>query len=185
MHTRIRTNTNRYQNMKQGNDSWDFPHAFYLDAADTDGGIRVGTAENGFGPSEVTCAHVKWTDCTGSQPKCPDGYVGTGEKDHFNVYDTDGTKHGFCAVPWHAHYRCCETPSSEIGTAKYGYVDTVIAANVIRICGHDTILRTGLVTEIEPTPCEAALAVAEERRRRHPLFLWDDPDAGRLLDWPS
>ena len=50
--------------MKQGNDSWDFPHAFYLDAADTDGGIRVGTAENGFGPSEVTCAHVKWTDCT-------------------------------------------------------------------------------------------------------------------------
>ena len=57
--------------MKQGNDSWDFPHAFYLDAADTDGGIRVGTAENGFGPSEVTCAHVKWTDCTGSQPKCP------------------------------------------------------------------------------------------------------------------
>ena len=121
---------------------------------------------------------------TGSQPKCPDGYVGTGEKDHFNVYDTDGTKHDFCVVPWHAHYRCCETPSSEIGTAKYGYVDTIIAANVIRICGHDTILRTGLVTEIEPTPCEAALALAEERRRRHPLFLWNDPDAGRLLDWP-
>ncbi len=50
--------------MKQGNDSWDFPHAFYLDAADTDGGIRVGTAESGFGPSEVTCAHVKWSVCT-------------------------------------------------------------------------------------------------------------------------
>ena len=67
MHTRIQilnSNTNRYQNMKQGNDSWDFPHAFYLDAADTDGGIRVGTAESGFGPSEVTCAHVKWSVCT-------------------------------------------------------------------------------------------------------------------------
>ena len=108
-----------YQNIKQGKDSWDFPNAFYLDAADTDGGIRVGTAESGFGPSEVTCAHVLWTDCTGSQPKCPEGYVGTGEKDHWNVYDTDGTKHDFCVVPWHNHYRCCETPSSEIGTSLF------------------------------------------------------------------
>ena len=76
-----------YQNIKAGNSSWDFPHAFYLDAVDSDGGIRVGTAENGFGPSEVTCAHVLWTDCTGSQPKCPDGYVGTGEKDRSDGFE--------------------------------------------------------------------------------------------------
>eukprot|EP00939_MAST-03C_sp_MAST-3C-sp1_P004266 g4266.t1 len=124
-----------HANILADEDGWNFPAAFYLNAVDFNGTFRVGTAGSGRGPTEIACAHETWTSCSSKPPTCPAGFVGTGETEHFTCYDADdGKKHSFCFFPWENHYRCCKKPVDGHGTARYGFVDTLISANVHIAC---------------------------------------------------
>ena len=60
----------------------------------------------------------------------------------------------------------------EHATDGYAYAATLIAANVRRLCrGRND--------------CLSLQKSIEDERAQHPLSLWDDPNHGRLMSWPS
>ena len=68
------------------------------------------------------------------------------------------------------------------GTAAYAYADTLVAANLRRLCGGGGSTQPGRVSSGVCAELNATLAA---RRARHPLRRWDDPDSGRVADWPA
>lgn len=178
-----------YDRIIRDEDGWALPNAFYVDVFDEDGTIRVGTAETEHGPSRMSCDHEIWTDCESKQSVCPDGYVATGEKEHFDCVDTDGTAHGTCILPWQSHFRCCKAPQNQSHSmASYGLVDMIVATNVHVACRGSTNITfddaNGRDSARVPSACEVAIATVTERKKRHPVVVWNDENSGRLVDYP-
>lgn len=152
-----------------------FPNAIYIDAVGDDGVIRTGTKRLNAG-DEPVCNIYKWSSCQTSQPECDDGWVANGYKVHFNCYDYDGNKHGFCGWAWQDHYKCCRQADAEHATDAYGYVDTLVAYNVRSACAGNGLSQDD---------CASTMAMLEERRARNPVKTWSDPLNGRLQGWPA
>ena len=102
---------------------------------------------------------------------------------HFNAYDTDGTKHGFCGLAWQDHYQCCRDVQPH-ETSSYAYVDTLVAHNVRRACHNTTAAALDAAIADPPAACASLLAMIEGRRATQPLTRWDDSMTGRHSAWP-
>jgi len=61
------------------------------------------------------------------------------------------------------------------GTTAYCYVDTVLLYNLIQGCQ---------AFSIKPNICVTLRQFIEARRALNPLQLWNDPEYGRLQNWP-
>ena len=69
------------------------------------------------------------------------------------------------------------------GTASYAYADTLVAANLRRLCGAAAL---GAASDAAAADvCAALNATLAARRAQHPLRRWDDPATGRVADWPA
>ena len=59
--------------------------------------------------------------------------------------------------------------------ARYAYVDTVLAYNVLQACNGMESAQS----------CLNMTRIIEERRQQFPKMLWDDPPLGRHSEWPE
>merc|ERR1712137_144645 len=137
-------------------------------------GTRTGTKPLFQGQDEPVCDVFKWTPCQMHQPVCDEGWTANDEYTHFNVFDYNGDKHGFCGLG--NHYKCCRNADGDHGTDGYAYVDTLVAYNVRKAC-------TRKPNQIDN--CEGMMAMLEERRANNPLKFWDDSMTGRLSTPPG
>jgi hypothetical protein len=171
--------------------SYDFPNLFYVDAVTSEGGLRTGTERLSQAPGTPACAVYKYTSCQTHQPTCDDaGFTrASGAKAHFNIYDSDGTQHTLCGLPWQNHYQCCRDAGTH-DTSSYAYVDTIVASNVRHAC-HNTsaaVLAAALADPAvadPPAACAPLLAMLEGRRAAQPITQWDDEMTGRHSAWPA
>lgn len=60
-------------------------------------------------------------------------------------------------------------------TDGFAYTATLVGANIRRLCRRQSP---------SPSACSSLLAAVEAARAQHPVRLWDDPEHGRLADWP-
>jgi len=156
---------------------YEFPNAIYIDAVAPGGLIRTGTQKLSAGDDSIVCNIYSWTSCQSHQPKCDANWTADGEKAHWDCYDYDGNKHGFCGLAWQNHYKCCRDADRSHAIDGYAYVDTLIAYNVRRICSNSS--------GKSPSNCKSMTAVLEKRRAQFPLTVWSDSMNGRLTGWPD
>merc|ERR1711924_510501 len=107
------------------------------------------------------------------QPSCDNGWLPSGDKEHWKCYDFNGNDHGLCGWAWQNHYKCCRPPTAGQNTARFAYVDTFIAVNTRRACGGST-----------SAACTSLKAKAEAGIAAYPKHLWSDSDTGRHDSWP-
>lgn len=159
------------------NANYTFPNAIYIDAVGPEGTIRTGTKLLSAGEDDIVCNIFKWSSCQTSQPRCDDGWTSNGESVHWNCYDGQGNKHGFCGLAWQDHYKCCRNADADHANDGYAYADTLIAYNVRRACDAGAAAK--------PEDCSSLIEMIEERRARHPVAQWSDVLTGRRDDWPT
>jgi hypothetical protein len=156
---------------------FEFPNAIYIDAVTPGGLIRTGTQPLSVTNKSQICDIYRWTSCTTHTPSCSEGWSPSGEKAHLSCYDSDGNKHGACALAWQDHFKCCRDRDGEHADSAFAYVDTLLAVNVRRAC-----------VNAKPTvrqQCSSLAKMLAARRAQFPRTLWHDVATGRLDDWPK
>lgn len=168
---------------------YEFPNAIYIDAVGPGGVIRTGTRPLSSAEGSTVCNVYKWSSCQTSKPTCDAGWTANGDSLHWNTYDFDGKKHGFCGWAWQDHYKCCRNTDSVHGDDAYAYADTLIAVNVRRACQGrvrcSSIEREMLPEACQSQECEDAVSMMAARRARFPKSVWSDAPTGRVAGWPA
>lgn len=63
-------------------------------------------------------------------------------------------------------------------TTSYAYVDTLALYNLQRACNQTK-------SQLHPSVCAELPPIINQRRLAHPVDTWNDPNHGRLVDWPK
>eukprot|EP00658_Telonema_sp_P-2_P071898 TRINITY_DN6110_c0_g2_i2.p1 TRINITY_DN6110_c0_g2~~TRINITY_DN6110_c0_g2_i2.p1 ORF type:complete len:567 (-),score=113.09 TRINITY_DN6110_c0_g2_i2:364-2064(-) len=151
----------------------DLPNAVYIDGVAQGGMIATGDRMLTTPDSTPVCEQYEWTSCEFEQPKCSPGHTANGEYTALGVVDTTGYTNGPCAIPFQKHFQCCRDQPLTQESARFGYVATLVAANLRRSCLATT------------TPeCQAMMGLVLREIQKAPMVLWHDDGFGRQATWP-
>jgi len=94
---------------------------------------------------------------------------------YIDAVDHDGViRTGTREIPMPGDYS--SQVSADHSTTSYAYADTLILANLRRLCG----------SSLDATEeCIQLNKTIEARRSKHPYQRWSDLETGRSADWPT
>ena len=140
--------------------NYTFPNAFYIDAIDHNGLIRIGNKALGYGATN--CHIFKWTSC--SKSMCDKGWIKNGDIDHFDCYASNGNKSNLCIIPWQTHKKCCRNTNNMRNNLGFGMISRIISYNVMRGCLEG---------------CEVLKDKINRMIDSYPVVMWNDELLGR------